>query len=138
MELLFLNQEHQELTFKWRTQTSLRKKEKPSLGIILTHAHEDHIGAMPFIWPHLQCPIYTTKFTASLLEEKFNEYKISFDKKLIIIDDQEELQIGSFNIKAIGLSHSIPEMNAIVIETPNLKIFHSGDWKIDDDPIVGR
>ena len=115
----------------------IAKKRKNLLGIILTHAHEDHIGAMPFIWPHLQCPIYTTKFTASLLEEKFNEYKISFDEKLIIIDDQEELQIGSFNIKAIGLSHSIPEMNAIVIETPNLKIFHSGDWKIDDDPIVG-
>ncbi len=115
----------------------IAKKKKNLLGIILTHAHEDHIGAMPFIWPHLQCPIYTTKFTASLLEEKFNEYKISFDEKLIIIDDQEELQIGSFNIKAIGLSHSIPEMNAIVIETPNLKIFHSGDWKIDDDPVVG-
>ena len=115
----------------------IAKKKKNLLGIILTHAHEDHIGAMPFIWPHLQCPIYTTKFTASLLEEKFNEYKISFDKKLVIIDDQEELQIGSFNIKVIGLSHSIPEMNAIVIETPNLKIFHSGDWKIDDDPIVG-
>ena len=115
----------------------IAKKKKNLLGIILTHAHEDHIGAMPFIWPHLQCPIYTTKFTASLLEEKFNEYKISFDGKLVIIDDQEELQIGSFNIKVIGLSHSIPEMNAIVIETPNLKIFHSGDWKIDDDPIVG-
>ena len=115
----------------------IAKKKKNLLGIILTHAHEDHIGAMPFIWPHLQCPIYTTKFTASLLEEKFNEYKISFDEKLVIIDDQEELQIGSFNIKVIGLSHSIPEMNAIVIETPNLKIFHSGDWKIDDDPIVG-
>ena len=115
----------------------IAKKKKNLLGIILTHAHEDHIGAMPFIWPHLQCPIYTTKFTASLLEEKFNEYKISFDEKLVIIDDKEELQIGSFNIKVIGLSHSIPEMNAIVIETPNLKIFHSGDWKIDDDPIVG-
>lgn len=115
----------------------IAKKKKNLLGIILTHAHEDHIGAMPFIWPHLRCPIYTTKFTASLLEEKFNEYKIDYDEKLKIIDDQEEIEIGSFNIKAIGLSHSIPEMNAIVIETPSLKIFHSGDWKIDDDPIVG-
>ena len=115
----------------------IAKKKKNLLGIILTHAHEDHIGAMPFIWPHLKCPIYTTKFTASLLEEKFNEYKIDYDEKLKIIDDQEEIEIGSFNIKAIGLSHSIPEMNAIVIETPSLRIFHSGDWKIDDDPIVG-
>jgi len=115
----------------------IAKKKKNLLGIILTHAHEDHIGAMPFIWPHLRCPIYTTKFTASLLEEKFNEYKIDYDEKLKIIDDQEEIEIGSFSIKAIGLSHSIPEMNAIVIETPSLKIFHSGDWKIDDDPIVG-
>ena len=115
----------------------IAKKKKNLLGIILTHAHEDHIGAMPFVWPHLKCPIYTTKFTASLLEEKFNEYKINYDEKLIIIDDKEEFKIGSFNIKAIGLSHSIPEMNAILIDTPSLRIFHSGDWKIDDDPIVG-
>ena len=115
----------------------IAKKKNNLLGIILTHAHEDHIGAMPFIWPHFKCPIYTTKFTAALLEEKLYEHNIIFEDKIIIIDDKDQFDVGLFNIKPIGLSHSIPEMNALVIQTPNLKIFHSGDWKIDDDPIVG-
>ena len=115
----------------------IAKKKNNLLGIILTHAHEDHIGAMPFIWPHFKCPIYTTKFTAALLEEKLYEHNIIFENKIIIIDDKDQFDVGLFNIKPIGLSHSIPEMNALVIQTPNLKIFHSGDWKIDDDPIVG-
>ena len=115
----------------------IAKKKNNLLGIILTHAHEDHIGAMPFIWPHFKCPIYTTKFTAALLEEKLYEHNIIFEDKIMIIDDKDQFDVGLFNIKPIGLSHSIPEMNALVIQTPNLKIFHSGDWKIDDDPIVG-
>ena len=115
----------------------IAKKKNNLLGIILTHAHEDHIGAMPFIWPHFKCPIYTTKFPAALLEEKLYEHNIIFEDKIIIIDDKDQFDVGLFNIKPIGLSHSIPEMNALVIQTPNLKIFHSGDWKIDDDPIVG-
>ena len=115
----------------------IAKKKNNLLGIILTHAHEDHIGAMPFIWPHFKCPIYTTKFTAALLEEKLYEHNIIFENKIIIIDDKDQFDVGLFNIKPIGLSHSIPEMNALVIQTPNIKIFHSGDWKIDDDPIVG-
>ena len=115
----------------------IAKKKNNLLGIILTHAHEDHIGAMPFIWPHFKCPIYTTKFTAALLEEKLYEHNIIFENKIIIIDDKDQFDVGLFNIKPIGLSHSIPEMNALVIQTPNLKIFHSGDWKIDNDPIVG-
>ena len=115
----------------------IAKKKENLLGIILTHAHEDHIGAMPYIWPHFKCPIYTTKFTASLLEEKFIENQISFEEKLIIIEDNQVFNIGSFGIKALGLSHSIPEMSALFIETPKLNIFHSGDWKIDSEPVAG-
>ena len=115
----------------------IAKKKENLLGIILTHAHEDHIGAMPYIWPHFKCPIYTTKFTASLLEEKFIENQISFEEKLIIIEDNQVFNIGSFGIKALGLSHSIPEMSALFIETPELNIFHSGDWKIDSEPVAG-
>lgn len=106
-------------------------------AIILTHAHEDHIGAMPFIWPYFKCPIYTTKFTAALLIEKFDEYNIDYSDKIIIHNDGEIINIGNFEVKAIGLTHSIPEMNALLIKTPSANIFHTGDWKIDKDPIIG-
>ena len=107
------------------------------MGIILTHAHEDHIGAMPFIWPYFKCPIYTTEFTAALLKEKFDEYNIDYTDKIIIHNDGEIINIGNFQVKAIGLTHSIPEMNALLIKSPSANIFHTGDWKIDKDPIVG-
>ena len=107
-------------------------------GVILTHAHEDHIGAMPFIWPYFDCPIYTTQFTATLLIEKFNEYNIDYENKLKILSEGDIIKISSFEIKAIGLTHSIPEMNALLIKTPSANIFHTGDWKIDNDPLVGE
>ena len=106
-------------------------------AIILTHAHEDHIGAMPFIWPYFKCPIYTTQFTAALLIEKFDEYNIDYSNKIIIHNDGEIINIGNFEVKAIGLTHSIPEMNALLIKSPSANIFHTGDWKIDKDPIIG-
>ena len=106
-------------------------------AIILTHAHEDHIGAMPFIWPYFKCPIYTTQFTAALLIEKFDEYNIDYSDKIIIHNDGEIINIGNFEVKAIGLTHSIPEMNALLIKSPSANIFHTGDWKIDKDPIIG-
>ena len=84
-------------------------------AVILTHAHEDHIGAMPFIWPYFNCPIYTTEFTAALLAEKFEEYNIDFEDKLIILDDGGIINIGQFEVEAVGLTHSIPEMNALLI-----------------------
>jgi len=106
-------------------------------GVILTHAHEDHIGAMPFIWPYFNCPIYTTQFTASLLIEKFKEYNIDYEDKLKILSEGDIIKISSFEIKAIGLTHSIPEMNALLIKSPSANIFHTGDWKIDNDPLIG-
>ena len=106
-------------------------------AVILTHAHEDHIGAMPFIWPYFNCPIYTTEFTAALLAEKFEEYNIDFEDKLVILDDGGIINIGQFKVEAVGLTHSIPEMNALLIKSPSANIFHTGDWKIDKDPVVG-
>jgi ribonuclease J len=117
--------------------TFIASQKDKLMGIILTHAHEDHIGAMPFIWPYFKCPIYTTEFTAALLMEKFDEYNIDYTNKIIIHNDGEIINIGNFQIKAIGLTHSIPEMNALLIKSPSANIFHTGDWKIDKDPIVG-
>ena len=117
--------------------TFIASQKEKLMGIILTHAHEDHIGAMPFIWPYFKCPIYTTEFTAALLTEKFDEYNIDYTNKIIIHNDGEIINIGNFQVKAIGLTHSIPEMNALLIKSPSANIFHTGDWKIDKDPIVG-
>ena len=117
--------------------TFISSQKEKLMGIILTHAHEDHIGAMPFIWPYFKCPIYTTEFTAALLIEKFDEYNIDYTNKIIIHNDGEIINIGNFQVKAIGLTHSIPEMNALLIKSPSANIFHTGDWKIDKDPIVG-
>ena len=117
--------------------TFIASQKEKLMGIILTHAHEDHIGAMPFIWPYFKCPIYTTEFTAALLIEKFDEYNIDYTNKIIIHNDGEIINIGNFQVKAIGLTHSIPEMNALLIKSPSANIFHTGDWKIDKDPIIG-
>ena len=117
--------------------TFIASQKEKLMGIILTHAHEDHIGAMPFIWPYFKCPIYTTEFTAALLMEKFEEYNIDYANKIIIHNDGEIINIGNFKVKAIGLTHSIPEMNALLIKSPSANIFHTGDWKIDKDPIIG-
>lgn len=117
--------------------TFIASQKEKLMGIILTHAHEDHIGAMPFIWPYFKCPIYTTEFTAALLKDKFDEYNIDYTDKIIIHNDGEIINIGNFQVKAIGLTHSIPEMNALLIKSPSANIFHTGDWKIDKDPIVG-
>ena len=117
--------------------TFISSQKEKLMGIILTHAHEDHIGAMPFIWPYFKCPIYTTEFTAALLMEKFEEHNIDYANKIIIHNDGEIINIGNFQVKAIGLTHSIPEMNALLIKSPSANIFHTGDWKIDKDPIVG-
>ena len=117
--------------------TFIASQKEKLMGIILTHAHEDHIGAMPFIWPYFKCPIYTTEFTAALLMEKFDEYNIDYTNKIITHNDGEIINIGNFQVKAIGLTHSIPEMNALLIKSPSANIFHTGDWKIDKDPIVG-
>ena len=118
--------------------TFIASQKDKLMGIILTHAHEDHIGAMPFIWPYFKCPIYTTEFTAALLKEKFDEYNIDYVDKIIIHNDGEIINIGNFQVKAIGLTHSIPEMSALLIKSPSANIFHTGDWKIDKDPIVGN
>ena len=107
-------------------------------GIDLQMADPNYIVEKKKDWPFLNCPIYTTKLTASLLEEKFVERKIPYKDKLNIIETEDNFQLGSFDIKPIGLSHSIPEMNALVIKTPDSSIFHSGDWKIDSDPVVGE
>ena len=115
------------------------KERKENLqGIIITHAHEDHVGGLAYLWPDLKCPIYATAFTASIIRLKFEERGINIEDKLNIVDLSSEIQIKPLDIKFQTLTHSIPEPNSLFIKTKLGTIYHTGDWKIDDNPIVGE
>ena len=106
-------------------------------GIILTHAHEDHIGAVVHIWPNLKCKIYATPFTSALIQEKFKEKKIDISQYLKIVPLNAKIKLGPFEIDFITLTHSILEPNGLSIKTPLGTILHTGDWKIDPNPLIG-
>ncbi len=112
-------------------------KKEDLLGIVLTHAHEDHIGAIAHIWPKVKCKIYATPFTSVLITEKFKEKKIDINGYLQIVELNSSLKLDPFNIEFITLTHSILEPNGLKIETPVGNILHTGDWKCDPDPLVG-
>ncbi len=116
----------------------IEERKKDLLGIILTHAHEDHLGAIQYLWNELDCPIYTTKFTKAFLKSKIAEYSFSDHLKINEIDPAKRFEIGPFAIDMIGLTHSAPEMQALMIRTEAGNILHTGDWKFDPKPIVGE
>ena len=107
------------------------------LGIVLTHAHEDHVGAIAHLWPMLECPIYATPFTAAIVREKFKELKINIGSHLKIIKLGGNVKLGAFDIDYVTLTHSILEPNGLAITTPEGVVLHTADWKIDDDPLIG-
>ena len=113
-------------------------KKNDLLGIILTHAHEDHIGAIAHIWPQLKCKIFATPFTAVLIKEKFKEKKIEIGNNLRIVDLNGNIELGPFNIEFITLTHSILEPNGLSIKTPVGTVLHTGDWKCDPNPLIGN
>jgi len=116
----------------------LIEKKKDLLGIVLTHAHEDHIGSVTLIWPELKCKIYATPFTATLLIEKFKEKKIDITSYLKIVQLNGKINLGPFEIEFITLTHSILEPNGLSIKTPAGIILHTGDWKCDPNPLIGE
>ena len=112
-------------------------KKDDVLGIILTHAHEDHIGAIAHIWPKLKCNIYATPFTAVLVREKFKEKKIDISTNLKIIQLNGTLELKPFKIEFVTLTHSILEPSGLKINTPAGTVLHTGDWKCDPNPLIG-
>lgn len=108
------------------------------LAIVLTHGHEDHIGALPYLAADLGVPLYANRFTAGLIAGKLAEQGIADAVKLNAVDVDAAFKIGPFGLRFTPLAHSIPEMSAVVIDTPYGRIFHSGDWKLDDDPVLGK
>src|SRR3954467_8469630 len=107
------------------------------LGIVLTHAHEDHIGAVAWLWPRLKAPIYATPFTAFVLREKLREADLLDQVPITEVALGGKIELGPFSLELITLTHSIPEPNGLAIKTPLGTILHTGDWKIDPDPLLG-
>jgi len=115
----------------------IEERRDDLLGIVLTHGHEDHIGAIPYLVEELGVPLYATPFTAGLIRAKLREEGIEDRVELNIVDLGGVVDLGPFSCRYIPLAHSIPEGNALLIDTPFGRIFHTGDWKLDEMPVIG-
>jgi ribonuclease J len=107
------------------------------VGLLVTHAHEDHVGAVAHLWPQLKCPVYCTRFTYEILRRKLVEAGLEKIVNVNIVEPQQRHQVGHFDIEWFDMTHSAPESHALRLRTPLGNIFHTGDWKIDHDPVVG-
>jgi len=116
----------------------LEEHKDDIIAIVLTHAHEDHIGALGWLWPRFPVPVYATPFTAALVREKLRERNLLEKVKLTEIPLKGQLTLGPFEIDFVTLTHSIPEPNGLAIRTPLGLVWHTGDWKIDPDPLIGE
>ncbi|MBI1776887.1 MAG: ribonuclease J [Proteobacteria bacterium] len=116
----------------------IAERRRDLVGIVATHAHEDHIGAIPYLWPELACPVYATPFTAALLKRKLAEVDLLRRVSLIEIPVEGRFSVGPFDIELIRLTHSIPEPMALAIRTSAGTVLHTGDWKLDPEPLIGK
>jgi ribonuclease J len=117
----------------------IQKHKKDLLGLVLTHAHEDHLGAVQYLWDELRCPIYATPFTSEFLKEKLADFgwKVS-DVPINEVAPGSRFSLGEFDLELVQITHSVPEMNGIFIRTPKGNVLHTGDWKLDDRPMLGE
>lgn len=116
----------------------IEDRKKDLLGIVLTHGHEDHIGAVPYLAAELGVPLYATPFTATLIQRKLEEEGLSDVVELNIVPMGGQFDLGPFGFRLVTLAHSILEMSACLIDTPYGRVFHTGDWKLDEQPVIGR
>lgn len=117
--------------------TFIRERRKDLAGLVLTHAHEDHLGAVQYLWDELECPVYATPFTAAFLKAKLADSKAKFNVPVTEIKPGATFQVGHFDLELAQITHSVPEMNAVMVRTKYGSVFHSGDWKLDPNPVVG-
>lgn len=116
----------------------IEDRRKDLLGIVLTHGHEDHIGAIPYMAAELGVPLYATPFTAGLIRKKLEEEGLERKVKVHVVPMGGEIVLGPFRARYVALAHSIPEGNGLVIDTPYGRVFHTGDWKLDERPLLGN
>ena len=115
----------------------IKANKKNLLAIIITHIHEDHLGAVQYLWNELEVPVYATEFASNFLKSKLEEFKLEKKVPIRIIDSSKDLDLDPFKIQFIGLTHSVPEMKALIIKTRKGNVLHTGDWKFDPNPVVG-
>ncbi|MDJ0834603.1 MAG: ribonuclease J [Gammaproteobacteria bacterium] len=108
------------------------------VGMVITHAHEDHVGAVPYLWRELKCPVYTTPFTAEILRRKLAEFDLLDSVPIIEVASGDRQQIGHFEIEWLAITHSLPEPHALLLSAGDTRIFHTADWKLDPDPVLGQ
>src|SRR3990170_3817475 len=116
----------------------IEKQRDRLVGIVLTHGHEDHIGALPYLAADLKVPLYATPFTAGLIAGKLEEEGLTGQVSLRVIERGGSIERDPFRVTYVPLAHSIPEGNGLLIETPFGNVFHTGDWKIDETPVLGH
>jgi ribonuclease J len=115
----------------------LEQNREKIAGLVITHAHEDHIGAVAYLWKRLQCPIYTTRFTGAVLRVKLNDHGVH-KVPVNVVKPNEQIDLGPFGLTFIPVSHSVPDTCSLLIETPEGNVLHSGDWNLDPKPVVGQ
>ena len=115
----------------------IAERRKALIGLVITHAHEDHVGAVAHLWPQLRCPVYATPFAAAVLRRKLGEAQLLGQVPLHVIPRNGRFELGPFKLQFLQMTHSVPEAQALVLRTPYGTVLHSGDWKLDPNPLVG-
>ncbi|AQS87069.1 metal-dependent hydrolase [Neoasaia chiangmaiensis NBRC 101099] len=115
----------------------IAERSKSLCGLVITHAHEDHLGAVAHLWPQLRCPIYATPFAAAVLRRKLGEAHLLNQVKIHTVRGNEAFTVGPFDLQFVSVTHSVPEAKALILRTPQGIIVHTGDWKLDQEPVVG-
>jgi ribonuclease J len=129
--------EHPEVDVMVPDPSFIAERRDQLLGLIITHAHEDHLGAVAWLWRQLKCPVYATPFAAAVLRRKLSEAGLLGEVPLHVVQSGSKLTLGAYEIEFVAMAHSVPEAQALAINTPYGLILHSGDWKLDPDPVVG-
>lgn len=113
-------------------------KNKKVLALFITHSHEDHVGAIPYLWDEIKCPVYAMNFAAEVIKDKLCEFQLEHEVPIIKVTTDREITVDPFTVRYINVAHSTPESCALAIKTPKGTIIHSGDWRIDSSPVIGE
>lgn len=133
----FGGSEHPEVDVMMADPGFIAERRDDLAGLVITHSHEDHIGAVQWLWPRLRCPVYATPFAAAVLRRKLGEVGLAGQVRVNVIPSGGAFEMGPFKLRFIRLAHSIPEAQALVVETPAGIVLHTGDWKLDPSPLIG-